>query len=667
MTTSSAEPDRLEAYPDTLTVADDELSTLAGDLDEAMAAFAGGAGHYLGQGFDQAWAGELVRGLRDESCHLGGWVAGVGRAFREASAQGIPPEQLDTFIAQQVGEPTIVEAQQAADGEQDAEELSDALAAVGIDPEHFDREQLVEFVAAGGEGSEEILALMNRIGGRMSNGDYATGFYDQMNTDGIRTVMGVIDTLAFLEGPGIQHDLLEPFVQGWANASDSPDLAEERAGLLDTTNSVEQRHLALLMSGDPASYDPEWLADAADRILVSGVDLNEAQYPQYDPMSNQRLDYPGFSTVDFLYEDQTLGIPEMVAMRALDGNTEAAWSFASRGPAHVDALVHPTLPAWYSGEVFGASPEWQEAFEANAAGAVEEAFLKAPLETRPDPDDPTQQVPLVSPEDSARTYDDLIESVAEGDVPDVIKQSVARTLLPHLTEIGTAAADQSATSAIETDTLFQRGDLVAFFKELGHDTDAAGIVGEQLGIWGSARVDVLAQPAVAPTPGDVENALDPVGLITGAVYQGFNETENAMAEANNALAFGIRQGGALVGGLAPPVVGFIAAGPVGGVAGLGIAGGGQLVSQVSALGGNTLANLDVDLEVDGNDVQRGLVTALREQLVLDLQSQGVISPGIPPGEYSGALADYFGGNDPIDELNQDSFVSAFNADPDEPW
>ena len=44
MPTSSAEPARLEAYPGQLTSANDQLTTLASDLDSAMQAFARGAG-----------------------------------------------------------------------------------------------------------------------------------------------------------------------------------------------------------------------------------------------------------------------------------------------------------------------------------------------------------------------------------------------------------------------------------------------------------------------------------------------------------------------------------------------------------------------------------------------------------------------------------------------
>lgn len=113
MTTSSAEPDRLEAYPDALTPADEQLSTLAVDVDRAMSAFAAGAGAYLPATFDQAYPGSLVRGLHDESRYQAGWVADVGLAFREADgdADGDGIFRADDgFLALRVGAPTMAEA-----------------------------------------------------------------------------------------------------------------------------------------------------------------------------------------------------------------------------------------------------------------------------------------------------------------------------------------------------------------------------------------------------------------------------------------------------------------------------------------------------------------------------------------------------------------------------
>jgi len=667
VTTSSADPDRLEAYPGQLATPDDELTTLAADVDEASAAFAAGAGSY-GGGFDAAWAGDLVRGLRDESQHLSGWVASVGAAFREAGARGIPPEELDSFISSQVGEPTIWEAQKAAEGQQAAEELQAELIALGIDPEDFDPSQFSQLDPSN-ERFEKLFELMAGIGDHMWSEDFAVGFYDSMDTDGIHTALAVIDNFAVWMGPGVQATLLDPFVRGWANVSGSVDLTEERRELVATEDPVDQRHLPLLMSGPPQAYDPVWLADAADRILVTGRGLNQYQYPSEWPQPLNPGDYPGFSGADWLYDDPTLGVPELVAMRALDGNTEAAWSFASRGDAQVDALVHPGEIHISSIRAYPEFEDFQAAYESHAGAAIENAFLEAPLLTVPDPDDPTQRIPMVDSAESARAYNDLVEAVGEGDVPDVIKRSVARTLLPHLHEIGEVAVREANTSEVETGGLFERGEVVAYFKELGWDDQAAGIVGQQLGLWGTAVVQDFVATHPQATTGQIETAFDPVGLVTGAAYQGFNETEAAMGEANVALAFGIQQGSSTFAGLglSAPIIGLFVGGPPGALAGAGLAAGTQVINLVGGLTANEIRTEDVDSDYDGNDVQRMLVTSLREQLVFGLEDAGLIPDGTPPEQYSAVLADYYVTNDPIDELNQDSFLEAFNRDADEPW
>src|SRR5690606_31657356 len=63
----------------------------------------------------------------------------------------------------------------------------------------------------------------------------------------------------------IQERLLEPFVHGWAIASGSVDLAEEREGFLSVGDDVngdgrwQQHQLALLLSDDGRHYDPDFL------------------------------------------------------------------------------------------------------------------------------------------------------------------------------------------------------------------------------------------------------------------------------------------------------------------------------------------------------------------------------------------------------------------------
>jgi hypothetical protein len=363
---------------------DDQLTGLARDLDSALGAFAGGAGQYLPAGFDAAWGGTTVRGLRDESRHQAAWVASVGAAFRAAGdpdGDGIFSAD-NTFVANRVGEPTIAGAQAEARGRQAARDLQDLLRANGIDPSRFTPEQLRNFLINTGDDSKwrELYNQMRGVGENMWDPSYASGFYDEMGTEGIRTTLGVIDSFAYLRQSGgliddrdwmgsVQDNLLEPFVAGWALATRNPDTENERADLVNTRDPIQQRHLSLLMSGPPTSYDPQWLADGADRILVTGKDLNRSQAPIPGAMAPP--DYPGLSHDGWLYDDKGLGVPQVVASRALDGNDAAGLNFLQRGPDRVHALVYPEhLPVIDSGN-YREFEKLQNELESNGANVVQ--------------------------------------------------------------------------------------------------------------------------------------------------------------------------------------------------------------------------------------------------------------------------------------------------------
>ena len=576
MTTSSAEPARLLAYPGYLTGADDELAGLAIELDGAMDAFVSGAGTHLEGAFDADWPGNWVRGLKDESAHLATWVASVGTGFQQAGADpdgdGVFTAE-DQALAPLVGEPTIAEAQKEAAGRAAAEQVRQSLIAAGLDPDHFSAEALWNLSQQNPQYRPLFDQLVG-VGAQMWDEDFAAGFYDSLGPEGTHVLLGVVDTYAArYEGRGlidggmdwssnITDDLLLPLVGGFARATRNPDLLDDRAALVDTQDPIQQRHLALLMSGEPRDYDPTFLADGAERILVTGQDLNRAQYPADYPSGQGLDDYPGFAHSEWLYDDPGLGIPQVVAMRALDGNTQAALELREPGAGARRRPRPPLRPADPHDQpdlrrVPGARTE----MDTHAAGAIEEAFLKAQYETVPDPADPTRQIPLVTEGQSIAAYDDFMESVGQGDVSDTIKRAAARTLLPHLNHIGGAANTQAATPGIETDVPFERADVVGFFKELGYDEEAAAIVGNQLGMWSGAETPQLFADDPHPTPGQLQGTYDPVAHVIGAAYQGFNETESAAAAANSRLAYGISHGTSLVGDLAPPVIGPDRRGP----------------------------------------------------------------------------------------------------------
>ena len=202
-------------------------------------AFRDGAGEFA-PGFDPYLTGRWVRALAEESRHLGAWVATVGDAFEEAGTGTGILSMDDTALSKLVGEPTVLEAEQSQDGQAAAAELRTALEAAGIDPNDFEPSQLANLDPRDPEYME-LFDLLERIGGDMGNEDFAVGFYDQMNPDGMQALMGVIEQFAahqvvtpnfdepmldtYAPAPdlgSIQERLLEPFVAGFARAPRAP-------------------------------------------------------------------------------------------------------------------------------------------------------------------------------------------------------------------------------------------------------------------------------------------------------------------------------------------------------------------------------------------------------------------------------------------------------------
>lgn len=534
MTTSSAEPARLEAYPSRVAEVDEQLTTVVNQLDSAMARFATGSHAYLPSGFDQNGAGDLVRGIRDESQHLARWVASVGAAFREAGSDrdgdGIFEAQ-DELIADRVGEATIAGAQAEARGRQAARDLQDLLEANGIDPSNFTPEELNNLVLHINDPRVRALyEQMQAIGENMWEPAYASGFYDELGTEGIRTTLGVVDTFAYLEQSSdpdwlgsAQHDLLAPLATGWALATRSPDTADERAGILDTRDHIEQRHLALLMSGPPNQYDPEWLADGAERILVTGRDLNGAGFIPH-PDSLPVEEYPAYGARDWLYGDPALGVNQVIAARALDGNADAGLDFLERGQDHIHALAYPDPVPMVHNRNFHDVQELQNDLESYGAGVIEAGVThEDPAVRRPIMEDVIEVVV----DEPQRLNEHMYAPLAAG-----VEQNME--LIHDRINSGWSPDGESYTFDEDDRTMPRTQD---FLTELMADGDARNTIRDATSTYVQGQLDHLPADTEGAAADDRDHALNELGRVFGvvadadiaAVTEQFEEAEDGAA------------------------------------------------------------------------------------------------------------------------------------------
>ncbi|HEY3141440.1 MAG TPA: hypothetical protein VGJ86_09930 [Acidimicrobiales bacterium] len=682
MGTSSAEPDRLEGYGDDLVDADDALTRLANEVDDAIAAFAAGAAAVRPTGFDPSAAGTVVRGLRDESRHLAAWVADVGRAFRAASRLGVAAEDLDEFISKRVGEPSIAEQEMLKRGREDAAELREVLADLGIDPSHFDPEQL-QHLDPDSRRYQRLFELMQGYGANMWSEDYAVGFYDKLNSDGIRATVGVIETFAVHQAwapPGSDPPdlgdagalLLAPFVRGFALTTSSPDLGGERDALLhpsdeDFAGSWQRHQLSLLLSGPGSTYDPTFLATAADQILLSDRDAYLANQ-QVGPYGNPYVHgYPPMQVgADLWGGDVTLAVPQAIALRSLADNDDASWLFTQMdyddsgdriGTDHLQALLTPDTVTSANTTDYAYSNAQLDDLAADmqrwGANATTNALVDAVAA------DPSRYA------DGFETYGEVVRIVAGGDIPDPSKRAVANALVVYLDDIGDAVAAQHedihSSAAAKAAADFNRPDLVDFFQELGYDERAAAEVGQSLTAWAAHQAQpFLSDPGL--TGGGVHDAFKPVGLVMGTVLDGFDATDDAKVHAYDGLATGVGMGGDYAKTL---FFASLPAAPATGGASLLVSASTVGAGQLLDLGGDWIRSQGGHAAYDGNDIHRLVVGTLEEQMALAVADERGW-PAPEPGAYSNTLSQAFPAvGDPLDYLlTQDDVLTDYydNAD-----
>ncbi|MGH9138066.1 MAG: hypothetical protein ACRD0G_13650 [Acidimicrobiales bacterium] len=511
MNTSSAIPSVLLGYPARLEPLDASLDDLATILDARLRAFRHGAGPYA-PAFDPDAAGAWLREIGAESRHLSAWVASVGRAFQEVGrdlghGDGPDPDGIwsaeDGALSRLVGEATRAAAEASARGQQDAGAVRRLLAA---------------------DDQPELTALLQRIASRMADPEYASGFFDQLNADGILALMAVT-------GP-----FTEAITDGFARASGSVDLGEERAELVAVSEPREVDALASLLRGDGQLYDPAFLTVAADVVLIQHGRLGH---------------WPG---------ERALPVLE-----ALAANPRAANGFVLLGADRAEALVRPGSMVVVPG---ASGPGAETADLEERAGAVlQSAFLEAPASGAEWYDHAA----------TVAAFDQLVEAVAEGEVPDIIKQAVAPTVAPFLTDIAEVAqAERDRPQGAAPAELFQRPHVVGFFEELAYDPEALEAVSAVVSAWGAARVHgFLSEPPVPLDSDDVQtpwsDLMSQLGLVAGALGGGIQEAHEQRSEDNAAFAAGLRGGVGLIADAGFAALGVVTAATPMGWAALGLA------------------------------------------------------------------------------------------------
>ena len=644
--------------------------------------FVAGAGE-VPVSIDATTALAYVDDYRAEVEHLGAWVGQVAQGFRDIGAT-VPSTGLvtadDGALSSLVGEPTILEQEYAAQGQADAHELEEALTEAGLDPDDFSTDQLVFFHEA--ENYDELYALLQEHADRMWSEDYAQGYFDVLGSEGIAALLATLDSYAHIGGGPVGDvggDLLIPFANGFASTTGSPDLAQEREELLDVELGWEVRHLAMLLAGDGSRYDPTFLADAADVVLMGDVwypaNDDDSFSNGYGAQPNLYGDpdpswYRGLNGGP-LYDDLYLNYPELMALQALADNVEASLTFTMESPEHMEALVHPEPELVF---ISGGDRDLEEVLtltETWAGDVLVNAFLEAPYGVR-DPDAPGGYRQIVTDWDAQLdAYDAFMIEVGDGGVPDIIKRAAASTLLPYLPDMADVAAAESLTSAVEDEGRFRRPTLIDFFEELSYDEEAIEIFAGQVGLWGDAML--LSVPPGELQDDALTNALRRITLMTGAAVDGLTANERTRASDHAAFWSGLTKGTSFILSGGAALVPVIAGGPVFWGVTAGISGTAALIN--FGLGTYSAGQDPSVPDFDADDFENLLAVQWREMLATYHYEAGnlttVDGDPLPPGAsletQVNALTRLMAGNGGDDKFEEVLQSIDDDRDPDDHW
>jgi hypothetical protein len=474
----------------------------------------------------------------------------------------------------------------------------DALTAAGLHPDHFDPADLQGMDPAS-DAYRVLIATLTRAGHVVTEPDIAGRYYHDLGAEGIRASLGALDE-GFLHnahgGPSAVTSqrldtVLVGFVAAFAATTGRPETAEVRARLLDIDTGWQRHQLGLLLSGPPAAYDAGFVRDGAYAILVGGADLclprdiNLAGHPELVEHYGADRMYPGLYEVVRRYGDDDLHNAEVVALRALRDNPQAALAFVHHD-GQVDqralgVLLHPgddrdrvaRLSNGYQWALAGDTQAgerfaWMQRL-GNRAGDYNRAVLTTLILDIP---------PGVPVERSTDIYAEVVRQIGQGDVP-VEYRRMSAEALPRNLDAMIELIDLHKHNMIPSGQ-FDRPDLVNYFAQIADDPRSSALVGSALAQHAIVATDGITERKGTSRRGPAADTFEGLADIMATVEDGFGEADKARSESAAALTVAMETmvDALVAAGMALPIV--VSAGAATPAVAVGGASGGEVLKGV---------------------------------------------------------------------------------------
>lgn len=299
-------------------------------------------------------------------------------------------------------------------------------------------------------------------------------FANDLGAEGVYTVLQglgqiVSENIPWLNPEGIsgaqlQRDIFTPLTESLAIAMSEPGGAELADGLLAVDSPAAQWHLALMLASDNGSLSSNFVALAADALLVQ------------DSYHTPNSFYGG--ELNHISGGNNYGA-DSIALDALRSNPEAAYQYVTSLEAGESGVNAEGFSSTRMERLDGlmrwpAAGPFSDEINAELAGQVlEHALIDYP-------DSPGAPANAQQRADAALWR--MMDEAGEGDVPDAMKLQLAGIAALRIEHIGDMV---SASQAEQIDVFYMNGlpenglvpdfaqSFQEFAQEIGYDNDAA--------------------------------------------------------------------------------------------------------------------------------------------------------------------------------------------------